>query len=282
MLDQNLEKYICLILYVHPSCRPIYYFFPPPPPLSLSFFSKSTFRTHKQTNGSVSSLSLSLSLSLVVDDDDRRRPTTTLMATNVHRPFRSVCSCCCRRRRRCEIDRKQREREREREYIDGRTMDHVMMKEILNKASAHIEKENDHDRSLQEIVYGFYYAVDWSQYWLRGLFVFYAILLILIFLSRDILSVQVILFLGICSAVFLTEKLNTVLHEHWQEFADQDYFDESGVFLCTIYSAPLLIIGFIQVVVLLIDVSRLLIRAKRAEIRHNNSKKRIAQAKKTT
>ena len=41
-------------------------------------------------------------------------------------------------------------------------------------------------------------------------------------------------------AVYLAEHINTYLAQHWQAFATQPYFDKNGIFVSTIYSAPLL------------------------------------------
>lgn len=41
--------------------------------------------------------------------------------------------------------------------------------------------------------------------------------------------------------VYNAERLNGLLHQHWEKFARQPYFDAHGVFTSTFLSAPLLL-----------------------------------------
>ena len=41
--------------------------------------------------------------------------------------------------------------------------------------------------------------------------------------------------------VYSAERLNRLLHQHWEKFAKQPYFDAHGVFTSTVLSAPLLL-----------------------------------------
>lgn len=41
--------------------------------------------------------------------------------------------------------------------------------------------------------------------------------------------------------VYNAERLNGLLHKHWEKFASQPYFDAHGVFTSTVLSAPLLL-----------------------------------------
>ena len=48
--------------------------------------------------------------------------------------------------------------------------------------------------------------------------------------------------------VYNAQRLNKLLAEHWRSFAGQPYFDEQGVFISAVVSAPLLLTMFVQLV----------------------------------
>jgi hypothetical protein len=50
------------------------------------------------------------------------------------------------------------------------------------------------------------------------------------------------------SVVYNAQRLNSYLAQHWQAFARQPYFDEQGVFISAVVSAPLLLTMFMQLV----------------------------------
>ncbi|KAI3677116.1 hypothetical protein L1987_86736 [Smallanthus sonchifolius] len=120
---------------------------------------------------------------------------------------------------------------------------------------------NDHLDQMQEIVekfsselrigmqpamdnfIGFFHAIDWKVYHLLS----YSCLL---------------------DAVYLAERLNTVLRDNWKSFAGQNYFDRNGVFLSVLWSGPLLIFATIILVNTLFSLCQLIVKWKRAELRH--------------
>lgn len=53
-----------------------------------------------------------------------------------------------------------------------------------------------------------------------------------------------------CAAgmVYNAQRLNKLLGEHWRSFAGQPYFDDQGVFISAVVSAPLLFTMFVQLV----------------------------------
>jgi hypothetical protein len=48
--------------------------------------------------------------------------------------------------------------------------------------------------------------------------------------------------------VYNAQRLNKLLGEHWRIFAGQPYFDDQGVFISAVVSAPLLFTMFVQLV----------------------------------
>jgi len=91
-------------------------------------------------------------------------------------------------------------------------------------------------------------AVDWSETWIRGVLAAELALFLLVLLTRKMFYTQCCIFLLICGLVFASETLNTHLGARWKEFARQNYFDEHGVFMATLYAGPLLCIAFVQLV----------------------------------
>jgi len=91
-------------------------------------------------------------------------------------------------------------------------------------------------------------AINWNEYWIRGLLSFHVICLLIILLTRKCFEIQMFMFIMITVMVFLSEWLNSFCSLHWRLFSTQNYFDEHGVFAGTLYSGPLLLISFIQLV----------------------------------
>ena len=131
---------------------------------------------------------------------------------------------------------------------------------------------------IYDQIMGFYYAVSWSKEpWLQAILATEALLLLLVLFGRRFYMLQVMIFLSITSAVFLSERLNRLGNERWKEFSTQNYFDEHGVFIGVVYAAPLLLILTLQLVLTLVDASRLVVKVKRFELgidRKANEKKK--------
>ena len=48
--------------------------------------------------------------------------------------------------------------------------------------------------------------------------------------------------------VYNAQRINSYLQEHWKAFARQPYFDDQGIFISAMVSAPLLLIMLVQLV----------------------------------
>uniref|UniRef100_A0A2N9I2C7 Uncharacterized protein n=1 Tax=Fagus sylvatica TaxID=28930 RepID=A0A2N9I2C7_FAGSY len=70
------------------------------------------------------------------------------------------------------------------------------------------------------------------------------------------------------AGVYFAENLNRFLGENWKSFAGQNYFDQNGVFLSAVWSGPLLVIAIIILVNTLFSLCNLIVRWKKAELRH--------------
>ncbi|KAG6419835.1 hypothetical protein SASPL_116347 [Salvia splendens] len=119
-----------------------------------------------------------------------------------------------------------------------------------------------------ENLMGFFHAIDWKERWLICLLSFHAILLLLVFVSRRNINFQMFLFLAALGGVYLAERLNRILASNWKSFAGQNYLDANGVFLSVLWSGPLLVIAIIILVNTLFSLCYLVVRWKRAELKH--------------
>ncbi|KQJ94779.1 transmembrane protein 18 [Brachypodium distachyon] len=124
---------------------------------------------------------------------------------------------------------------------------------------------------------GFFHAVDWKEPWLIGMISFHAILLLVTIISRRNINFQLILSALTFSGVFLAERLNTFLGQHWKSFSSQNYFDPQGLFISVMWSGPLLLITILILVNTLVTLCMLMVRWKRAELRHRARETRSKQ-----
>lgn len=115
---------------------------------------------------------------------------------------------------------------------------------------------------------GFFHAIDWKEPWLLLLLSLHFVLLLTTILSRRHVNFQMCLFLLALTGVYLAERLNSFLGNHWNNFAGQNYFDPHGLFLSVLWSGPLLLVSIIILVNTLFSLCQLIVKWKRAELRH--------------
>ncbi|KAK1258470.1 hypothetical protein QJS04_geneDACA011501 [Acorus gramineus] len=123
---------------------------------------------------------------------------------------------------------------------------------------------------------GFFHVIDWTETWLICLMLFHATLLLITFISRKNVNFQSFLALMAFTGVYMAETINTFLAKNWQSFSGQNYFDPHGLFFSTLWSGPLLLISIVIVVNALFSLCHLIVKWKRAELRH---RARLSQAK---
>lgn len=123
-------------------------------------------------------------------------------------------------------------------------------------------------RPAYDNLIGFFHAIDWKEPWIICLISFHILLLIIAIISRKSVNFQMCLFLLTLSGVYLAERLNKILGDNWKSFATQNYFDPQGIFLSTLWSGPLLVIAIVILVNTLLSLCHLIVRWKKAELRH--------------
>ncbi|KAI8067109.1 transmembrane protein 18 [Gongronella butleri] len=120
----------------------------------------------------------------------------------------------------------------------------------------------DHAHQTRE----FFQAVDWSQPFLVALLAFHAITLLTAVLLRHrhtALSCYFFVLLGLAG---LTQPLNSLGNTHWRSFAASNYFDDSGLFIVSVYAFPLLFNGFVTLLLILKATFSLMIETKRRQL----------------
>ncbi|KAL8459598.1 hypothetical protein ACS0TY_036914 [Phlomoides rotata] len=153
------------------------------------------------------------------------------------------------------------------------------MDELQSALNAHVDQVADLVEKLSaelrsglkpayENFLGFFHAIDWKEPWLICLISFHVFLLLVTFMSRKNINFQMCLFLLALGGVYLAERLNRILSANWKSFAEQNYFDTNGLFLSVLWSGPLLVISIIILVNTLFSLCYLMVRWKRAELRH--------------
>ncbi|CAI9754326.1 unnamed protein product [Fraxinus pennsylvanica] len=161
------------------------------------------------------------------------------------------------------------------------------MEELQSALNAHMDQMADLVEKLTaelrsglnpayENLMGFFHAIDWKEPWLICLLSFHVALLLLTLVSRKNINFQMCLFLLALGGVYLAERLNSFLAGNWKSFAGQNYFDPRGLFLSVLWSGPLLVIAIIILVNTLFSLCHLIVRWKRAELRHRT---RLARGK---
>lgn len=144
--------------------------------------------------------------------------------------------------------------------------EHVdLMSDLVQKISSELRSNL---RPAKDNFLGFFHAIDWKEPWLLGLLTFHVLLLLMIIVSRKNTNFQMFLFLLALAGVYLAERLNSILGENWKSFSSQNYFDPSGVFMSVLWSGPLLAFSMIILINTLFSLCYLIVKWKRAELRH--------------
>ncbi|XP_057438710.1 uncharacterized protein LOC130730665 [Lotus japonicus] len=140
-----------------------------------------------------------------------------------------------------------------------------LMADLVQKLSSELRSGL---RPAYDNFIGFFHAIDWKEPFLIGLLTFHAVLLLVTVISRKNTNFQMCLFLLTLIGVYLAERLNSVMGKNWKSFAAQNYFDPSGLFMSVLWSGPLLVIAMIILVNTLFSLCYLIVKWKRAELRH--------------
>ncbi|CAG8712626.1 9323_t:CDS:2, partial [Acaulospora morrowiae] len=101
---------------------------------------------------------------------------------------------------------------------------------------------------FKESIYAFVYSVEWSQPWLKAILSFHIITLITLIQLRNNTNALAVVTFSLMALAAFSKVINSIAHNHWQEFSTHDYFDDSGFFISMIFSFPVLVNAIVGIV----------------------------------
>ncbi|XP_033640550.1 transmembrane protein 18-like [Asterias rubens] len=117
-------------------------------------------------------------------------------------------------------------------------------------------------------MYSFLQNIDWTEPWLIALLVCHLLCLVFTIVTRKHANIQAILFLLLLFLIFMSEWINEYAASNYKLFSRLQYFDSSGLFIAVVFSLPLLCNCLLMVMIWVYQMAHLLVKVKRAEIRH--------------
>jgi hypothetical protein len=135
-----------------------------------------------------------------------------------------------------------------------------MMDHLVYRVREEISKQYGH------MMIRWYEIVNWKEPLIWGLMMLHLVLLTLVITLRNVYRVQVVLFALICGTIALSEHINAWGRLHWKSFATQQYFDQHGIFMGIFVAGPLLLTGFVQLVLNMRTMANLVVTVKRHEM----------------
>ena len=134
--------------------------------------------------------------------------------------------------------------------MEERRFDPVaLMKRILGNATS--DGRMRRETSAFEALMGFIHAINWKERNMLILYAFFFFYTILIVTTRKNINVRLGLFLTTCGLVYSAQWINGFFahNDRWMALGwTQFYFDKNGVFVSSVFCAPLLLIAFVQLV----------------------------------
>lgn len=128
-------------------------------------------------------------------------------------------------------------------------------------------------------------AITWSEPFILSIIAFQIVMILCSFIVTRHCGIKSRLFLlsFMACVVRSAEWCNNYGSRYWGKFATQNYFDEKGIFISLMLSAPLLIMTFFMLISFLREASGLLVEVKKHEMKQKKNakgKKRRKQDKK--
>lgn len=141
-------------------------------------------------------------------------------------------------------------------------------------------------QTTKEHIQAFTAAITWKEPFIQLLLAFHVFIIITaITLSRRggiYARMGFMIFVGVI--VRLAEYLNIMGNARWNEFATQNYFDRSGIFMGIMVCAPLLLVCLFMLISMIREASNLLgdvtQMKKKAQVRQKEKKKNEDKSKK--
>jgi hypothetical protein len=133
--------------------------------------------------------------------------------------------------------------------MPARPFDPVELMKRVMGGGPPVDGRKQREISAYEAFMGFVHAINWRERNMIAMYVFFALYILLIIASRKNVTARHALFLTTCGAIYAAQYINAFFADRWREWGwSQFYFDKNGIFVSSVYSAPLCIIVFGQLV----------------------------------
>eukprot|EP01087_Luapelamoeba_hula_P010192 TRINITY_DN2691_c0_g1_i2.p1 TRINITY_DN2691_c0_g1~~TRINITY_DN2691_c0_g1_i2.p1 ORF type:complete len:173 (+),score=39.34 TRINITY_DN2691_c0_g1_i2:216-734(+) len=124
---------------------------------------------------------------------------------------------------------------------------------------------------------GFIAAVRWTEPFMLGLAAFHLCLLVFIIITRKRFSIQLYTWLALLLLVCLAQPLNHLCIRYQKVLTTQPYFTTNGLFISTVFSAPLLVMALIIVINFLVGAVGMMVVVMRGQLREQQKLKKKQQ-----
>lgn len=127
--------------------------------------------------------------------------------------------------------------------------------------------------SVRESFDAFRSAITWNEPFIRSIIAFQILMLFCTFMvtRRSGMSSRLLLLGTMFGIVRSAEWLNKFGAKNWEQYATQNYFDEKGIFISLMLSAPILLMAFFMLISFLREAAGLLVEVKRQELKQKKS-----------
>ncbi|XP_062132160.1 transmembrane protein 18 [Drosophila sulfurigaster albostrigata] len=122
----------------------------------------------------------------------------------------------------------------------------------------------------------FLLSIDWKDPWLIALILLHVLTTSTALLTRNNTNFQVFLFLVLLSIVYFSESINEYAAENWKTFSKQQYFDDNGLFISTVFSIPILLNCMLLIGTWLYNATQMMATLKTAQLKERARRERNA------
>ncbi|XP_055297250.1 transmembrane protein 18-like [Sitodiplosis mosellana] len=113
-------------------------------------------------------------------------------------------------------------------------------------------------------------TIDWFDPWLILLIIAHLTIITVVAMTRKHSLFQMILFLTMLLAVFMSEKINELATKHSRLFSRQQ-IDSSGLFISTVFSMPILLNCMLMIVNWLYTATDVMSTMRAAQMKNNSA-----------
>ncbi|KAL7435294.1 hypothetical protein ACHAXM_004626 [Skeletonema potamos] len=132
-----------------------------------------------------------------------------------------------------------------------------------------------------EQIQAFKAAITWSEPFIQCLLAFHAVVIIaaIALTKKGGIYTRMGFMIFLAIIVRLAERLNIMGNSRWKEFATQNYFDRSGIFMGIMLCAPILCVCFVMLFAMLREANNLLVDVKSMKIKAQQEEQKKKKSK---